>query len=325
MKVRKFLPEDNESWDLFCESSNNGSTFLHTRKFLSYHKEKFEDLSVIVEDDSGACIGIFPAAKLSGVDDGVVVSHPGATYGGLLHAGKLSGDRMITAMYAICSFYRDLDFREIIYKAVPHIYHSTPAQDDLYALFRLGAKRIRSDLSASVNLKNRGEISQRRKRAYKKALKNGVEIITGKEIAPELWLILSDNLEKKYGAMPVHSIREIQLLCDIFPNEVEFIGAVCDGSLVAGVVLFNNSMVSHAQYIASSEKGYSVSALDFVFEYCIKMAESRKSQYFDFGTSNEDQGKILNESLYKFKVEFGAGGTVHEYYKLDIMELKNDY
>jgi hypothetical protein len=89
-----------------------------------------------------------------------------------------------------------------------------------------------------------------------------------------------------------------------------------DGRVEAGVVLFTSTNVWHAQYIASSEKGYAVSALDVVFETAIDDASKACVRYFDFGTSNEEGGFVLNEGLYRFKSEFGGGGVAHEYYEL---------
>ena len=40
--------------------------------------------------------------------------------------------------------------------------------------------------------------------------------------------------------------------------------------------------------------------------------------YFDFGVSTEDQGLTLNDSLYRFKASFGAGGTVYEEFEIDL-------
>ena len=70
------------------------------------------------------------------------------------------------------------------------------------------------------------------------------------------------------------------------------------------------------QYIASSELGNANSALDAVFQKIISSAKDNEVRYFDFGTSNENEGKILNNGLYKFKTEFGGGGAVHEYYEI---------
>ena len=82
--------------------------------------------------------------------------------------------------------------------------------------------------------------------------------------------------------------------------------------------MFITPTTFHAQYIASSEMGYDCSALDAIFEQGILSAQKDGKRWFDFGISTEVGGKVLNEGLYRFKSEFGAGGTVHEFYELDL-------
>ena len=48
------------------------------------------------------------------------------------------------------------------------------------------------------------------------------------------------------------------------------------------------------------------------------MAVNQNKRYFDIGTSNEKDGSILNQSLFRFKVNFGSGSVIHEYYDLDL-------
>jgi hypothetical protein len=42
------------------------------------------------------------------------------------------------------------------------------------------------------------------------------------------------------------------------------------------------------------------------------------ARYFDFGVSNEQEGRILNEGLYRFKTSFGAGGVAQEFYEVEL-------
>jgi hypothetical protein len=311
MHARAYTKSDEEGWDRFQRDCCS-ATFLHTRRFLSYHGDRFVDLSLIIEDDSG-CIGLFPAAMLSS-DTSCVVSHPGITYGGMLHQGALRGERMMDALKCVIDYYSKLGFSRLTYKAIPHIYHCSPAEDDLYALFRFGASRIRCDLSSTIDLSHRLPISNRRKRALKKALKSGVEVRVGDVYAPALWGVLSENLTRKHNILPVHTLIEIQLLAELFPENIQFIVGIFNGQVVAGVVLFITGLVSHTQYIAANQIGYDVSALDAVFDFCIAEAADQKSRYFDFGISNERHGLELNKGLHQFKTEFGAGGTVYEHF-----------
>lgn len=316
MQVRRLSHADAERWDTFCAGCHS-ATFLHTRKFLSYHGERFEDLSLILEE-AGRWVGILPAAR-DPQDKLCVISHPGITYGSLLHQGALRGGRMIEALDCIRKYYSASGFSRLVYKAVPYIYHSLPAQDDLYALFRLDANRTRCDLSCTINLSNRGKPTERRRRCLKKARKAGVSVMEGREFAGPLWDVLVENLARKHGVAPVHSGYEIDLLAKSFPENIRFAVGILQGKIEAGVVLFTTRTTHHAQYIAASTVGYETSALDAVFEYCIESALAKGARWFDFGTSNEECGRVLNSSLYEFKSEFGGGGIAYEYYEMPLI------
>lgn len=293
------------------------ATFLHTRRFLSYHGTRFRDASLAIVDERQQAVALLPAAVDPG-NERRIVSHPGLTYGGIVDDGRLRGERMIGALEAVFRHYAGQGFTTLRYKAVPAIYHRSPADDDLYALFRLGARRYRCDLSSAIDLAERRPPSERRRRSLKKALKAGFEIRQGAEFIPLLWGVIEGNLATRYGAKPVHSAAEMAHLCSLFPTEIEVVVALHGGKVEAGVVLFLTPRVTHAQYIASTGTGYQLSALDAVFAHCIAQAEGRGARYFDFGTSNEQEGRYLNDGLYQFKTEFGGGGVAYESYEVDL-------
>lgn len=316
IEIIPYTQEHETEWEKFCAEAVN-STLLHTRRFLSYHGDRFTDRSLIIEEE-GKWVGLFPAA-LSPGEATCVVSHPGITYGGLLHQGGLRGERMITVLEAIRRHYAVQGFSRLIYKTVPAFYHQAPAQDEIYALFRLGALRTRCDLSSTIDLSYRLPVSERRRRGLKKAIKAGIGIVEGKQYLAALWEVLTENLARKHGLSPVHNLDEIKLLAERFPENIGCVCGVMNNTIVAGTLLFITATTYHAQYIASSEAGYDISALDAVFEHCIEAAQQKGKRWFDFGVSIEEGGLVLNEGLYRFKSEFGAGGTVHEFYELDLM------
>jgi hypothetical protein len=307
-----YQDEYADTWDVFCASGSN-STFLQTRRFLSYHGERFKDESLLVVDNA-KLVGLLPAAA-SQSGSKLVVSHPGTTYGGLIHSGKLGGARMIEAWQAISSHYRKVGYGRLLYKTVPFIYATVPAQDDLYALSRLNAQRVRCDLSCCIDLAAQRPISERRRRGLKKAQKT-VTLSSEAHYLPDVWRVVEQNLARKHGAIPVHTLEEIDVLRCRFPHNILVYSAAIDGVVEAGVVLFNSANVWHAQYIAASERAYDVSALDAIFDNAINDARLSGARYFDFGTSNEDGGKVLNDGLYKFKSEFGGGGCAYETYEI---------
>jgi hypothetical protein len=320
MQARFFDVDEAGSWDAFCRGAH-GATFLHSRAFLSYHGARFIDRSVVIERH-GEWLGVIPAAGHP-ADPSTVVSHPGASYGGIVHQGRLRGAHMLHALDAACALWACAGYDRLQYKAVPHIYQAAPAQEDLYALFRAGAVRYRADLSSCIDLRHRLPVSERRKRGKRKAQRACVQVVRGREHLAALWPVLADNLMRNHGVAPVHTLDEISLLVDRFPEHIHIMTALVNGVVEAGIVLFLGQTVAHAQYIASSELGYSVNALDLLFDEAIGHGAQSGRRYFDFGISTEDQGLILNDGLAQFKNEFGAGGVVHEFYELNLKGTGN--
>ncbi len=314
--VRSYEPGLAGTWDGLIERSVNG-TMLHTRRFISYHGDRFRDLSLVLEDHRGKVVGVFPAAE-DPSDPELVISHPGLTYGGLVHDGSIHGAAMIGALEEIADRYRSLGCRRLRYKAVPAIYHAAPADDDLYALFRLGARRYRCDLSAAIDLSHRGRVSQLRVRSRKRGEAAGVSADQGWGEIASFWRILECHLDSRYGVSPVHSLEEIELLHDRFPDEIVLIAGKRGDVLLGGAVLFVTGPVLHMQYTATTEEGRAKFVTDLVMERAIDLALQLGSRFFDFGISTGDQGWSLNQGLYQFKVSFGAGGVAYDHYELDL-------
>lgn len=318
MKIKFYEKSNSKQWDEFIKKSYNG-TFLHTRKFLSYHKDRFIDRSIIIYDDKDNIVAVFPAA-ISTTNITEIVSHPGITYGGII-IDKLYGMSIIDVLVEICKFYKSQGFEVLIYKTVPYIYHKKYSQDDLYALFRLNAERERCDLSATIKLNEDLKIREATKRKAKKAEKNNIQIVSGREYISEYWKVLENNLKETHDAKPVHTLEEITDLFDRFEENLECVVATKDNEVIAGIILFNINKVSHAQYISNKYKDKNYGGLELLFLTAIKNATLKGMEYFDFGTSNENQGKYLNKSLYQFKRGFNSGGVVYETYKIDLREV----
>ena len=313
LQVRAFTPGDADIWDQFVATSLNG-TFLHSRRFLSYHADRFQDRSLLVLD-SGACvIGLLPAAL--GKEPGTIDSHPGITYGGLVHQGALAGERAIAALEAARDHYRKLGYQALKYRAIPRPYCRVPTDDDSYALFRLNAVRTRVDLAAGFALSARGEVSQLRLRDLKKASKHGATVETRSSAWSEYWNILEEVLATRHGVRPVHTLAEMTQLSQLFPDQIELVLARMDGMAVAGTVLFHTARVTHTQYLASSPRGRDFGALSKVVDAAIERANSLNRAWFSFGTSNEDGGRVLNSGLHHWKLSLGSGSFVHETFEL---------
>ena len=314
MIVERFQEVLSADWDAFIPHCPM-ATFLHTRRYLSYHGARFHDLSLIARDDKGRIIGLLPAAA-DPSQPSRVSSHPGLTYGGWLHAGKLAGEAMLAAFDSAAEHYRRSGLATLRYKQVPTIYHRHPAQDDAYALFRLGASRTRCDLSCAIDLRQPATPNENRRRALRKARRADC-VIDEKADLTHYWPLLETTLASRHQAHPTHTLDEMRLLHERFPENIRLTLARRGDLPVAGVVIYRAANVDHAQYIASNEEGNQLNALDLIFSQLIEEARQEGKSYFDFGISNEDNGRVLNQGLYQFKSGFGGGGVVHEFYDLE--------
>lgn len=289
---------------------------MHTRRFLSYHRDRFADQSLVVLDGKGKARGVFPAA-INPHDRSMVMSHPGATYGGVVHDGSLRGGRMLDVVGAVSRHYEEMGFSGIQYRATPYIYHRVPAEDDVYAMFRLGAKRYRCDLSATIDLASRQRPMRMRLKRQRRASRLGVMARWGWSDCEAFWDILRENLRERYDVEPAHTLEEIVTLSELFPANVKLLVAVMDDHVIAGGILYLAYPTVHLQYSSANDIGKESGGLDVIVEDSINLAIEEGFRYYDFGHSNEQDGNILNGPLYDFKVSFGAGGTIFEHYEID--------
>jgi hypothetical protein len=122
-------------------------------------------------------------------------------------------------------------------------------------------------------------------------------------------------LKAKYGVRPTHTPAEIRLLADRFPANIKLFAAYRGAAMLGGMIVFETPHVAHAQYIASTDEGRELGALDAVTDHLLNRVYRDKS-YFDFGISTEQDGRYLNEGLIENKESYGARAVVYDRYEL---------
>lgn len=303
--LRPYVAADAQAWDAVVGRSRNGN-FLHRRDYLDYHAERFVDRSLIVER-GGEPVAVFPA-NLRGR---VVVSHGGLTYAGLVSTQALRAGSTLAVFEAIATHYRALGVERVIYKAVPHIFHAYPAEEDLYALHRLGARLRRRDVSSAIALQQPFRFTPERRRSIGKARKAGIRLRRSGDLR-EFHALLTAVLQK-HGAVPTHSLGELRLLQDRFPGQIVLHEARIGDALLAGALVYDFGRVVHTQYLAVSDAGRQRDALSLLLADLIRGTYAQRC-YFDFGISTEQEGQALNGGLIEQKERFGARAVVHDFY-----------
>lgn len=312
MRVQRYTPAMKPEWDARVERSKN-ATFLLRRDYMDYHADRFIDHSLIITGDDGSIEALLPATERGGV----LSSHAGLTYGGFIMDEHTTGDAPLRWLDAVKSYCRDMNFSEIIYKAIPHIYHSAPAEEDLYALFRNGAHVENRYLSTTIDLRHPLPSRRLDKSAKRCRERWGIEVKESDD-ANEFWHIITDNLMERHNAAPVHTADELNRLHALFPANIRFMTAAVDGLTVAASVFYISRRVIHLQYTSANSRGKEVSATDVIYRSVIESLGA-EADYFDFGNSNEDGGRVLNAGLLHHKEMLGGRSTVYDTYRLPIL------
>ncbi|TDD96200.1 GNAT family N-acetyltransferase [Flavobacterium cellulosilyticum] len=308
--VKRYQENDSENWNAFIGKAKN-ATFLFHRDFMDYHKDRFQDYSIVVLDED-KWVAVLPANNV----ENEVFSHQGLSYGGLVYADKLKLSSVIAIFKAIMAFLNENKMGKLQIKLTPSIYHQKPAEELNYALFLVKAQLIRRDTLAVIDMSKPFTFSKIRNRGIRNGMKNHLIV---KEVADfeEFWMgILTPNLAQKHQATPVHSLQEITKLKKLFPKNIRQFNVYENGIIVAGTTIFETDNVAHCQYISGKDDVNDLGGIDFLFHHLITEVFKNK-RFFDFGISNENQGRNLNNGLSYWKESFGASTIVHDFYEVE--------
>ncbi|WP_338762343.1 hypothetical protein WAF17_17440 [Bernardetia sp. ABR2-2B] len=332
--IKKFnFQEDKNSWDSFVKSNSEGHFFFQT-DYLFYHKERFDDFSLMIYDRKKDLICVLPACfevaekplAIVGVSTNdnnlqTLHSHKGLTFGGFVFKDKLSFLEKRKIVFAILEFLKNNDFEKLIVKPLPSYFQLNNEQDEnIHRLLndtKIESKILRVEANSVIVLPQ-SEIeyqqitypnySKRKKRNLKKAYQSNLRI-EKTELATDFWKILEDNLQLRHNLSPVHSVNEIQLLKNKFPTNILFsLAKDSTNETVACSVSFVYQSTVHVQYMAATKKGKEINALDFLinhlienhivhYDKIIKTSPTRNFEYLSLGVSelrNNTEGNNEN-------------------------------
>lgn len=314
MIVVPYSSEMKTQWDAFVEASRN-ATFLLRRDYMDYHAHRFTDASLMLYVGS-RLMALLPASA-HGAE---VRSHGGLTYGGLVmpYAGAFTVATAMEAFRAIAAHYAARGFHTLTYKAIPHIYHRYPSEEDVYALWHQGAQLLECNVASTIYLPDPIAFGESSRRNRNKALRNGLQVREHTDFAA-FWAVLEQLLRERYATAPVHSLEEITRLRNLFPRHIRlFCAEDAHGRVLGGMVLYFCGPCIHAQYTAATPEGKKLCAIAAVADYVLAN-ECSGARYFDFGTCNEDHGRYLNTGLIEQKNGFGGRAIVYPTYSIDIL------
>jgi len=310
IKVIRYDSSNKVIWNEFVKNAKNGM-FLFNRGFMDYHSDRFNDHSLMMYRDD-KLLAILPANE----KENLLYSHQGLTYGGLILCRDSRAINTVEVLKAIIDYCTQIGLSKLIYKAVPHIFHRFPSEEDLYAIYVLGGDLISRASSVVLSPKDKLKTSKGRKTMIGRAKKEGVKVNKSDDLSAFYEMMVS-LLDEKYDSKPTHTLDELKSLTEQFPNSIKLFMSNLNDELLAGVVIFETEKVAHFQYISTTPVGRDFGGLDIIVDELISTIYKDKD-YIDFGTSNDRSELGVNENLIKNKESYGARSVMQDTYELHL-------
>ncbi|MCR5131993.1 MAG: GNAT family N-acetyltransferase [Prevotella sp.] len=313
IEIRRYTHLQTEEWNRFIAQSKNG-TFLFDRDYMDYHSDRFSDYSLMVYRN-GKLHALLPA----NVEGNTLYSHQGLTYGGLITDKSATVTHVLEIFQILNHHLREEGIERVVYKPTPWIYHQLLAEEDLYALFTVCKARLTArEVSSAILREQRLPFTESRRSGIRKAQAAGITIEESADIK-QFWNILNENLYRTHGVHPVHSLEELTLLCNRFPDHIHLFAAQQEGQMLGGTLIYDTGQVVHTQYISASPEGKNLGVLDMLFDYIINDKYAH-AHCIDFGKSTTDGGTCLNQNLIFQKEGFGGRAVCYDTYEWEIEE-----
>ncbi len=296
--IKKYNSLDKKFWDEFIPFTSNG-TFLHQRDYMDYHKDRFEDFSLMIYSGN-RLLALFPAH----IEGKHVISHSGLTYGDVLLDKKLKSDLVYEILQNLFEHLKNNNINQLEIKAVPVFFKSELEDNSVYHYWKSGGVVQKIQAYYLVDAHS-FRLNTNRKRNINKIRQNkDLTISTSKDLLPDYWELLSRNLRNKHNALPVHTLDEMDYLMRMFPENIGLYTVSDENKLLAGIVVYKVNQTLHFQYIGAVQDPEERNSIDYL-TYSIIKENIGNYKYISLGSAENTDGSP-NHSLIYWKESFGA-------------------
>ncbi len=105
---------------------------------MEYHSDRFSDHSLLFFRDN-RLVALLPA----NIQNNTLYSHAGLTFGGVLSGYDMSTAVMIDVFNSLVNHCRSQGIKEMVYKAIPYIYHSSSSRRRFIRFILFQSKIVR--------------------------------------------------------------------------------------------------------------------------------------------------------------------------------------
>lgn len=314
-RIEAYTSKAKEAWDTFIAQAKN-ATFLFQRDFMEYHGDRFDDHSLMIYRKD-KLFAVLPAHKIGEQ----LFSHRGLTYGGLVLSEKASFLQVYEAFKLLLEYLHKEGIRSLELKMIPAFYNRMPSDELEYLLYKVNAQLMKKDILMLIDYNHRRRFEKNRREGINKAKRAGLEVKIDGNFKGFWEEVLIPNLSEKHDAEPVHSLKEIELLAGRFPDNIKQVSVYHDGKIVAGTTVFLTQTTVHPQYVSGNSEKNSLGSLDLLYDFIIDHFQENR-RYFDFNTSSEENGQVLNQGLLFWKETCGARTFTADNYLVETASYK---
>lgn len=326
MKIERLRDDAaaHQVWDRFVAVADNGTIFQHLR-FLEYHPEnRFHSHHMLVYKRRHL-YAVIPAALQEETDGPALISHPGASYGGIVTQPPFRLDDADALIAALLTYAQDNGLRRIDLTPTPMPYMKHPNQTVDFALVRAGFRYRKREFTHVVRLDTPPDMIMKgmpvKTRAdIRQAMKCGLSVVwTDHPSSDELSMLYRMLLENRktlgLTAPPTHTMEEVIRIRDLMP-ELMTLGMVYeDTRAVAGTLVFRcNPQALLTFYICHDRVARDRHPVHLLLYDLICRGTQQGYRIVDFGISTVHMKPL--RSLIRFKESFRAQGIFRETFEI---------
>jgi len=306
-RIEKYHPGFQRLWNQFVLQSFN-ATFLHHRAYMDYHADRFPDHSLIFFQGNEP-VALLPAHRMGSR----LYAHNGLTYGGWLWKKIFRVAEMEEMAGIAANFLKEAGVESLHIKEIPLFYWTYAGEQNRYVYNRKGRHSdtlyywvidTRRPFDTLFNADRRRSLRKAEKQPWKTEASDDWE---------GFWHLLEQSLSVRHGARPVHSLEEISMLAQRFPQQIKLFVVKEGERLLAGTVVYLTGNVLRFQYTAGSTDAMLRPAIDMLARDVMQTYYS-KVAFVDWGPS-ENPGGGPNEGLIYWKQSLGAVPRAQYYWE----------
>lgn len=314
---------EDKDFEIFISNSQNG-TFMSTKRFLSYHGDKFKNIFLGVTSKN-EIVSTLVGTTIFEDQKKIFYSHPGASFGGII-LNYLDYSSSLEVFNLYKNWLNKNNYNSLIYKDLPrdNLINNSESLNYIFNLNKI--KILKSELSTFIDLTNQYEfIYSNFNNLTKRIIKKNkslfeTRISNNKKDLNSFYNILIDNLKTRHSAFATHTLNDLSYLFNEFDQIKLFITSDnTNNQMASGIIVFElNNQIALAFYIATNQKFLNYSPVRSTISTAIEFYQKQGFKSFNFGISTENSGKQVNEGLIKFKEGFGGFNVIRNTLELTL-------